>query len=90
MLALYKSEKFQKEYQEYMRQIEEIALPAVRQRAETLLANLVGEVKFLDRQHEEMFVTNKLPMRLGESKSKLMEIRRDLTKLLKDSKTLNK
>jgi len=90
MLALYKSEKFQKEYQEYMRQIEEISMPAVRQRAETLLANLVGEVKFLDRQHEEMFVTNKLPMRLGESKSKLMEIRRDLTKLLKDSKTLNK
>lgn len=89
MLELYKSQKFQQEYADYRNQIDTILLIDVRQRAETLLATLVGEVKFIDKQHEELFVTNRLPVRLGESKSKIIQIRKDLEKLLKDSKSLN-
>jgi len=86
MLALYNSERFQREYANYRSRIDELATPSVRQRAENLLANLVGEVKFLDKQHEEMFVSNKLPVRLNESKSKIQNTRRELERLLKDSK----
>lgn len=84
MLELYKSQRFQQEYTDYRNQISVISVPDVCQRAENLLAKLVGEVKFLDKQHEEMVVTNKLPMRLTESKSKIKEIRKELDILLKD------
>jgi hypothetical protein len=89
MLALYNSERFQREYANYRSRIDEISTPSTRQRAETLLANLVGEVKFLDKQHEEILISNRLPVRLNESTSKIQDIRKDLERLLKDSKSSN-
>jgi hemerythrin len=49
-----------------------------------LLNRLVGEIKFLDTQHRELFTTHKMPMRLEESKKKITDIRKELDRFLKD------
>lgn len=88
MLAISKSQRFQQEREKFRSQIDHLTTPAMRQKAENLLSKLDNEVKYLDGQHDEMFITNKLPVRLDEVKSKIQEIRRELDRLLRDTQYL--
>ena len=84
MLELIKSQKFQEEYQGYQARIEKIASGNVKNQATALLKSLVNEVKSLDAQHQEMFTSNQVPMRLDEIRNGIGGIRKKLDTLLKD------
>ena len=84
MLDLIKSQRFQKEYQEYHAKIEKITNVDIKNQATTLLKTLVNEVRKLDNQHQEMFNGNKAPSGLGDTRSSVVTARKKLDTLLKD------
>jgi hypothetical protein len=84
MISLLDSDKFKTEYNSFKQRINEIPREDLKKKGEELLNRLVGEIKFLDTQHRELFTTHKMPMRLEESKKKITDIRKDLDRFLKD------
>ena len=90
MLDLIKSQRFQKEYQEYHAKIEKITSVDIKNQATTLLKTLVNEVRKLDNQHQEMFNGNKVPSGLGDTRNSVATARKKLDTLLKDSQSLGK
>jgi hypothetical protein len=84
VLELIKSQRFQKEYQEYYAKIEQITSDDTKNQATILLKTLVNEVRKLDNQHQEMFNGNKAPSGLGDTRSSVVTARKKLDTLLKD------
>lgn len=84
MLELIKSQRFQAEYQTYHAKIEKITNGDTKNQATILLKTLVNEVRKLDNQHQEMFSGNQVPMGLGDARSGIVSIRKQLDTLLKD------
>lgn len=87
MLSLLQSEKFQLEYQQYQETISKIYLDDQRKFAEIALAKLISEIKFIDSQNYELFTTHLMPARLNEAKIKLIVLRNELDKILKNNQT---
>jgi 6-phosphogluconate dehydrogenase len=83
MSSLLQSEKFQQEYKQYQEKISKICVDDQRKFAEITLAKLVSEVKFLDSYNHELFTTHMMPVKLDESKKKLIVLRKELDKILK-------
>jgi hypothetical protein len=88
MISLLKSEHFKRDYDNYKTQIDNLSRDELKQRANELLNRLIGEIKMLDSQHQELFTTHKMPMRLEESKKKILDIRKELDRFLKDCLTI--
>ena len=88
MISLFESETFKKEYRRYREEIDAIPVDDIREKAKSLLAKLVSEIKFLDSQHQDLFSTHKVPMRLEDTKRKITMLRKDLEKFLNDAKSL--
>ena len=84
MLELIKSSRFQAEYQTYHAKIEKITNGDTKNQATILLKTLVNEVRKLDNQHQEMFTGNRVPTGLGDARSGIVGIRKQLDTLLKD------
>jgi hypothetical protein len=84
VLELIKSQRFQAEYQTYHAKIEKITNGDTKNQATILLKTLVNEVRKLDNQHQEMFSGNQVPMGLGDARSGIVSIRKQLDTLLKD------
>lgn len=84
MLELIKSQRFQAEYQTYQTKISKIVDEDVRNRATVLLKTLVNEIKKLDSQHQDMFAGNQIPLGLGDIRSNIVTIRKNIDKLCKD------
>jgi hypothetical protein len=84
MLELIKSSRFQEEYKTYRTKIDTITDTNIRSQAETLLNNLVNEVRKIDKQHQEMFSGNQVPMALGDVRTGVISLRKKLDTLLKD------
>jgi hypothetical protein len=84
MISLLESEHFKRDYANYKTQINTLSRDDLKQRANELLNRLIGEIKILDSQHQELFTTHKMPMRLEESKKKILDIRKELDRFLKD------
>jgi hypothetical protein len=89
VLELIKTERFQEEYRTYQTRIEKITDINIKNQATSLLKVLVGEVKKLDNQHQEMFSGNKLPMGFSDVRSSLNSTRKKLDTLLKDRERLD-
>ena len=85
MLSLLKSEKFQNECNLYREKISKISNEQIKEKAELLLKKLVGEVKAIDSQHQEMFTSNRPGSELADGRNKIAEARKQLERLLKDS-----
>jgi hypothetical protein len=88
MISLLESEHFKRDYDNYKTQINNLNRDDLKQRANELLNRLIGEIKMLDSQHQELFTTHKMPMRLEESKKKILDIRKELDRFLKDCSTI--
>jgi hypothetical protein len=84
MISLLESEHFKRDYANYKNQISNIQREDLKQRANDLLNKLISEIKMVDLQHQELFATHKMPMRLEESKKKILDIRKELDRFLKD------
>ena len=84
MLTILRSEKFQKDYEDYKTAISLLTNPDTKKRADQLLTKLVNEVKFIDSRHQELFLTGNTPARLDESKMNIASIRKQLDRILKN------
>jgi phage shock protein A len=84
MLSILKSERFQKEYQEYQDKIEKITDDTVRAQANGLLKSLVNEIQKLDNQHQDMFsAKNNSSSDISDIRNSITELRKNLQSLLK-------
>jgi predicted TIM-barrel fold metal-dependent hydrolase len=86
-VSLFNSERFQKEYKEFQEKISKIENITVKENATVLLKKLVAEIKALDTTHQEMFGSNQPSTSLGESRSRVTDVRRQLERLLKDAQS---
>jgi hypothetical protein len=84
MLTILRSEKFQKDYEDYKTAISLLTNPDTKKRADQLLTKLVNEVKIIDSRHQELFLTGNVPSRLDESKLNIASIRKQLDRIVKN------
>jgi hypothetical protein len=78
MLSILKSERFQKEYQEYQDKIEKVTDDTVRAQATGLLKSLINEIKKLDNQHQDMFAAKNNSAGLSDIRNNITDIRKKL------------
>lgn len=83
-MQLFTSERFQKEYQEFSRVLAEIDHHETKQRLDSLLNQLVREVKSIDARHEDMIMQKKLPAMVGDSRNNLLETRKKIDRVIRD------
>jgi uncharacterized coiled-coil DUF342 family protein len=82
MLSILKSERFQKEYQEYQDKIKKITDDTVRTQATGLLKSLINEIKKLDNQHQDMFAAKNNSAGLSDIRNNITDIRKKLHDIL--------
>lgn len=90
MLTLFKSKKFQEEYNTYKTVIEQIDNEKIKADLETLLSKLILEVRAVDQQHQELLATRKMPALTDDSKTRILEIRKQLDRRVRDWKESQK
>jgi len=84
-MQLLNTNKFQEEYKNFKTQIDNIQEnDQLKIELSDLLKILVLEVKKLDQQHNEMIISRRVPVGTDDIRSKILEIRKKLTKRLKD------
>lgn len=69
---------FKKEFDMFNKKISCIQNETVKKELSSKLNELLGEVRQIDSQHKEIFLSKNLPTNISESRSKLMELRRYL------------
>lgn len=80
------SERFQQEYTFYKSEIEKITLPDAKQKGLILLNELQNYCKLIDEGHSSRNNGNIDPRFLKNNILSLIEIRREISTLIKDSK----
>lgn len=83
MLSLTRSQRFQEEYNTYKEVAASVTDESVKRTIEGLLSRLVGEIKIIDSQHIDI-LSNKNAVANNENKDKILEIRRQLDRIVKD------
>lgn len=84
MLKLNQSSVFKEEYEIFKNKIEKIENPNFKDELNALLSKLVQEVRNLDILHNELAVTNKLPIGTTDSRNSILSLRHQLIRKLKD------
>lgn len=84
MLSLSKSKHFLDEYKDFQTRISKMTNEPLKKELSGLLSKLVGEVKLLDSHHRDLVNTNNLPSMSADVKSNIMEIRKTISRKLKD------
>lgn len=88
MLSLLDSEQFKKDYINYKNQIDKITDQNIKNQLENFLSKLVSHVKLFDQEHSEMIYSKSI--RLGnDHKDKIVELRKNIDKKLRDWKEAN-
>ncbi len=85
MLSLLKSQRFQEEYNTYKDVANSVTDESIKRNIEGLLAKLVAEIKIVDSQHINI-LSNKTAVANNESKEKILGLRRQLDKIVRDWK----
>jgi len=86
MVSLEKSEKFQKEYNEWKTVAESMENMRAKAELENLLEQLLGIVKKIDIEHAKLATQHIMPDLVGESRQELSNIRSNIHKIIKDYK----
>ena len=86
MLNLEKSENFQKEYNEFNEKISAVSNESVRLELQGMLQNLLKEVRYLDQQHQDLSLNNRLPSAAIDSRQNIVLVRKHLMNKLRDWK----
>ena len=89
MLNLEKSENFQKEYNEFNEKISAVSNESVKLELQGMLQNLLKAVKYLDQQHQDLSLNNRLPTGAVDSRQNIVLIRKNLINKLRDWKEVN-
>ena len=88
MLKLSDSQKFKAEYKQYQIAIERMTQPEAKNKGQILLNKLRSECLLIDQAHSYDNNINIDPRLVRENIDQLVEIRRQLNQLIKDSKGL--
>jgi len=73
--TLENSEKFKTEFNNFRERISQITNEQVKTDLNKKLTELLREVRAIDQQHVNMFMSKELPTMIPESRSKLAEVR---------------
>jgi len=84
MLSIYKSEKFQNEYNDFKTRIDKVDDLRLKSTLENLLRQLETKVKRLDSQHSELIMSRQMKSLGNDIKDELLDLRKSLDKKLKD------
>lgn len=84
MLSIYKSEKFQNEYNDFKTRIDKVDDLRLKSTLENLLRQLETKVKRLDSQHSELIMSRQMKSLGSDIKDELLDLRKSLDKKLKD------
>ena len=90
MLSLKDSESFRKEYSLYKTAIEEMQIPLAKEKGLALLSKLRTYCNLIDEGHSSHNNGYINPRALRDNITELVEIRKELTQLVKDSKMILK
>jgi len=82
MQTIQSSERFKKEYTDFQDRISKISDENLQQDLITKLSELKEMVIYLDRQHETLYVSNKLGGDVKETREDIIAIRKYLTETL--------
>ena len=83
-MQLSKNENFIKEFQEFSSKIERVTDQSVKKELLSLLDKLMTEVKSIDKQHQDMFVGNRMMESVADHRDNLKNIRKKLAAKLED------
>lgn len=83
-ITIESSQRFQTEYKNYYGRISKIPNEASKKELENLLKKLINEVRVMDRQHLELYRKNEMPAMITDSRSRIQDIRKELTRKLED------
>ena len=90
MLSIHKSEAFQKEFQEWKKQVESITDLRIKSNLENLLLKLESSVKKLDNQLNEAVLNRQVKSMGTDHRDEVQELRKNIFTKLKDWKQANK
>jgi hypothetical protein len=82
--TLENSEKFKTEFNNFREKISQITNESVKKDLNGKLTELLREVRTIDQQHHNMFMSKELPNMIPESRSKLAEVRNYIIAKLTD------
>jgi len=86
MLNLEKSENFQREYNMFNEKISAVSNESVKLELRGMLQNLLKEVRYLDQQHQDLSLNNRLPTAAVDSRQNISLLRKNLVNKLRDWK----
>ena len=82
MQTIQSSERFKKEYLDFQERISKVADGVLQQDLTTKLTTLKELVMDLDRQHETLFVSNKLGGDVKETRDEIVSVRKQISESL--------
>jgi len=85
-MQLEKSQKFKKELHTYKTAMAEIDDQKQQQDLRILIERLIDEVKLIDKMHNDLHITNAIPETINSNRLKIVSIRKDIQKIIKDNK----
>jgi hypothetical protein len=77
-MRLEKNERFVKEYSEFDRKISKISDDRIKKDMTQLLNQLLGEVRELDRKHQDLVISANVLSNATENREKLQTIRKKI------------
>lgn len=82
MQTIQSSERFKKEYLDFQERISKVTDGILQQNLTTKLTTLKELVMYLDRQHETLFVSNKLGSDVKETRDEIVSVRKQISESL--------
>lgn len=82
MQKIQNSERFKNEYKQYQERIARITHEPLQQKLTETLLKLREQVVFLDRQHEQVYVSYRIPTDIQETRNNIVQIRKVLEEKL--------
>lgn len=89
MLSLINSPAFQNEYKTWKTEIENITDEKLQIELNRLLSELVSQVRFLDTQHLDLMINNRLSAQSNESKARILDLRKTIDQKIKKYKEIS-
>ena len=89
MLSLINSPAFQNEYKTWKTEIENITDEKLQIELNRLLSELVSQVRFLDTQHLDLMINNRLSAQSNESKARILDLRKTIDQKIKKYKEVS-
>jgi hypothetical protein len=72
------SERFKKDYKQFQDRIARVTNETLQKKLTESLLNLKEQIMFLDRQHEQVYVSFRIPTDVQETRSSIAQLRKSL------------